>query len=58
MIDAGDSEAIPESPRESLFKDLYFVSDIGSGIAKRFKDPALNYEKDQIYHSTVGIIWV
>ncbi len=59
MIDAGDSEAIPESPRESLFKDLYFVSGIGgSGVAKRFKDPALNYEKVQIYHSTVVFIWV
>ncbi len=45
MIDAGDSEVIQESPRESLFKDCYFVSgrDIGSGsgITKRFKDQAL-----------------
>ena len=44
MIDAGDPEVVQESPRESLFKDRYFVSrrGIGSGrgIAKRFKDPA------------------
>ena len=42
MIDAGDSEVVQESPRESLFKDRYFVSwrGIGSRIAKRFKDPA------------------
>ncbi len=42
MIDAGDSEVVQESPRESLFKDLYFVSGIGSGrgIAIRFEDPA------------------
>ncbi len=37
MLDAGDSEVVQESPRESLLKDRYFVS----GIAKRFKDPAL-----------------
>ena len=45
MIDAGDSLVVQESPRESLFKDHYFVSGIysgiGSGIAKQFKDPAL-----------------
>ena len=40
MIDAGDSLVVQESPRESLFKDRYFVSRIGNGIAKRFKDPA------------------
>ena len=40
MIDAGESQVVQESPRESLFKDHYFVSGIGSGIAKRFKDPA------------------
>ena len=44
MIDASDSEVFKESPRESLFKDRYFVSGIGScigsGIAKRSKDPA------------------
>jgi len=34
MIDASDSEVVQESPRESLFKDCYFVSGIGSGIAK------------------------
>ena len=36
---------VQESPRESLFKDRYFMSGrgigSGSGIAKRFKDPAL-----------------
>ncbi len=41
----GDSEEVQESPRESQFKDGYFVSGRGigsvSGIAKRFKDPAL-----------------
>ncbi len=35
-----------ELPRDSLFQDCYFVSGIGIGsgigIAKRFKDPALN----------------
>ncbi len=45
MIDADDPLAVQESPRESLLKDSYFVSGrvigIGSGIAKRFKDPAL-----------------
>ncbi len=41
MIDAGDSQVVQESPRESLFKDCYFVSGIGSGIAEEFKDPAL-----------------
>ncbi len=44
MIDTGDSQVVQESPRESLFKDRYFVieRDIGSGsgIAKRFTDPA------------------
>ena len=44
MVDAGDSEVVQESPRESLCKDRYFVSgrDIasGSGIAKWFKDRA------------------
>ncbi len=44
MIDASDSEVVQESSGESLFKDRYFVSrcgiDNGSGIAKRFKDPA------------------
>ena len=44
MIDAGDSEVVQESPRESLFKDRYLVSErgigSGSGMAKRFKDPA------------------
>ncbi len=51
MIDAADSQVIlyivvQESPRESLFRDRYFVSGIGSGIAKRSKDPAqhnINY---------------
>ena len=50
---SSDSEVVQESPRESLFKDRYFVtgigSGIGSGIAKRFKAPALNifhYIKD------------
>ena len=42
MIDSGDSEVFQESPRESLFKDSYFVS--GRGIVKRFKDPALMNE--------------
>ena len=45
MIDAGDSLIVEESPSESLFKERYFVSGrgirSGSGIAKRFKDPAL-----------------
>ncbi len=36
-----DSEVVQESPRQSLFKDCYFVSGRGIGIAKRFKDPAL-----------------
>ena len=42
MIDAGYSEVVQESPRESLFKDRYFVSGhgIGSGSTKRPKDPA------------------
>ena len=40
MIDASDSLVVQESPRESLFKDHYFVSGSGSGIAKRFKYPA------------------
>ena len=42
MIDAGDFLVVQESPRESLFKDSYFVSGrgIGSVIAKRFKDQA------------------
>ena len=31
---------VQESPRKSLLKDRYFVTGIGSGIAKRFKDPA------------------
>ena len=39
---------VKESPRESLFKDRYFVSGIGSGIAKRFKDPALAISYDDI----------
>jgi len=47
MIDARDSEVVQESPRESLFKDRYFVSGrgigSGSGIAKLFKDPAQAY---------------
>ncbi len=45
---SGDSLVEPESPRELLFKDRYFVGGngsgigggIGGGIAKRFKDPA------------------
>ncbi len=37
---SSDSEVVQESPRESLFKDRYFVSGIGSGIAKRSKDLA------------------
>ncbi len=43
---SSDSEVVQESPRESLFKDRYFVrgigisSGIGSCIAKWFKDPA------------------
>ncbi len=41
MIDAGDSLVVQESLRESLFKGRYFVSGLGSGIVKRFKDPAL-----------------
>ena len=44
MIDTGDSEVVQESPRESLFKDRYFVSGrgigSGNGIAKRFIDSA------------------
>ncbi len=44
MIDAGDTQVIQESFRESVFKDHYFVSGIeagiGSCIAKRFKDQA------------------
>ncbi len=32
MIDAGDSQVVQKSPRESLFKDCYFVSGINSGI--------------------------
>ncbi len=38
---SSDYLVVQESPRESLFKDRYFVSGIGSGIAKRFKDSAL-----------------
>ena len=38
---------VQESPRESQFKERYFVSgrgiSSGSGIAKRFKDPAPVY---------------
>ena len=45
LNDARDSQVVQESPRESLFKDRYFVSGrgigSGSGIAKRLKDPAL-----------------
>ena len=41
MIDVGDSEVVQESPRESLFKGRYFVSGTSIGIAKRFKDPAM-----------------
>ena len=54
MIDTGDSEVVQESPRESLFIGRYFVSGrgivSGSGIAKRFKDPALFFtcDKDQV----------
>ncbi len=48
MIDAGDSQMIlkwsKNHPGELLFKDRNFVSGrgigSGSGIAKRFKDPA------------------
>ena len=40
MIDAGVSLVVQESFRESLFKNRYFVSGIGSGITKRFKYPA------------------
>ena len=49
MIDAGDSQVVQESPRQSLFKDRYNVSGrgIGSGIAKRFKDQIhVNYSYD------------
>ena len=38
LIDAGDSQVVKESPRESLFKDRYFVS--GIDAATRFKDSA------------------
>ncbi len=40
MFDASDSEVVQESLLN--FKDRYFLSGIGSGsgIAKRFKDPA------------------
>ena len=31
---SSDSIVVQESPRESLFKDRYFVCGIGSGIAK------------------------
>ena len=41
-----ESVVVQESPRESLIKDSYFVSGrgigSGSGIVKRFKDPALD----------------
>ncbi len=37
---SSDSLVVKESPRESLFKDRYSVNGIGSGIAKRLKDPA------------------
>ncbi len=66
MINASDSEVVQESPRESLVKDSYFVSGIGSGIAKRFKDPVLftkstrkttfitaKLQKNQIHYSQV-----
>ena len=43
MIDAGDFQVVQESPIESLFKDRYFASGTRLGIAKRFKDPALNF---------------
>ena len=52
---SSDSEVVQESPRESLFKDCYFVSGcgIGSGIAKRFKDPAqVNFW--DLTHENVG----
>ena len=52
MNDAGDSQVVQESPRESLFKDRYFVSGCcigsGSGIAKRFKDLAQVYNFNTI----------
>ncbi len=41
---SSDSEVVQESPRESLFKDRYFVS--RRGIAKRFKDPVLVCERE------------
>ena len=37
---SSDSEVVQESPNESLFKDYYFVSGRGIGIAKRLKNPA------------------
>ena len=57
MINASDSEVVQESPRESLFKDRYFVSGIGSGIAKRFKDSALiNFTCHYFTIATVEIL--
>ena len=53
MIDASDSLVVQESPRELLFKDRYFVSGRGigrgSGIVKRFKDPAQFFKYDYGY---------
>ena len=40
---SSDSEVVQDPPEESLFKDRYFVSGIGTGIAKRFKEPALQW---------------
>ena len=45
MYDAGDSQVIlywsKNHQVELLFKESYFVSGIGRGIAERFKDPAM-----------------
>ena len=47
MIDAGDSQVILEWSKNYPIKYRYFVCGIGSGIAKRFKDPAQMTTKDK-----------
>ena len=52
---SNDSLVVQESPIESLFKDRYFVGGIGSGLAKRFKDPAqVECQIDVTNKHTVG----
>ena len=53
------TEVVQESPRESLFKDRYFVSGCGigseSGNAKRFKESALVTDINLFYEIGVWL---